>query len=230
MTLARLTWIHPETNAPMSYDLAEGARVTIGRAAANEISVPHVTVSRQHALIEYADGMFILSDLGSSNGTFLNDQQVLTPQPLMSGDRIRLFGPELNFVAVEAPADLYATQPQPQGARLASGIVDMMTERPPAYLMFLSGPQKDHRVPLAWTEVRIGRATQNHVWEIGVQDTAVSRPHARLMLSEGLWMIYDLGSSNGTMVNNIRVTEKGKILADGDIITVGSTMLQFRSH
>lgn len=225
MTIARLTWTHPETNTPMSYDLSEGSQVTIGRAAANEISIPHVTVSRQHASIEYTDGMFILSDLGSSNGTFLNDEMLTGPFPLMSGDRIRLFGPEILFMALISD-DEHSTQqqavtnlPTSADAPVSSGI---------PYLAFLSGPQKDIKVPLGMHDIRIGRATQNHSWEIGIQDASVSRPHTRLHKVDGAWVVYDLGSANGTLVNNVRVTEKGKILADGDVITIGSTMLQFR--
>ena len=77
MAIARLTWTHPETNESMSYDLAEGAKVTIGRAASNEISVPHVTVSRQHAGIEYTDGMFLVKDLGSSADTLALTTDIL---------------------------------------------------------------------------------------------------------------------------------------------------------
>lgn len=226
MTIARLTWTHPETNAPMSYDLSEGSVVTIGRAAANEISIPHVTVSRQHAKIWYEDGMFVLEDMNSSNGTFLNDQMLTSPFPLMSGDRIRLFGPELLFTA-QMPEDEHSTQQQPvtnliqesEGSRDIHGT---------AYLLILTGVQKDIKVPLGMDDIRIGRATQNHTWEIGIQDASVSRPHTRLNKVDGVWVVYDLGSSNGTLVNNVRVAEKGKILTDGDVITIGSTMLQFR--
>lgn len=224
MTLARLTWTHPETNAPMSYDLSEGSQVTIGRAAANEISIPHVTVSRQHAKIAYEDGMFMLSDLGSSNGTFLNDEMLTSPFPLMSGDRIRLFGPEVLFTALMSD-DEFSTQQQPASPLPMSSATGDGTI---PYLLFLTGPQKDITVPLGMHDVRIGRATQNHSWEIGVQDSSVSRPHSRIHKVDDAWVVYDLGSSNGTLVNNVRVTEKGKILADGDVITIGSTMLQFR--
>jgi pSer/pThr/pTyr-binding forkhead associated (FHA) protein len=226
MTIARLTWTHPETNAPMSYDLSEGSRVTIGRAAANEISIPHVTVSRQHATIEYVDGMFMLSDLGSSNGTFLNDEMLTSPFPLMSGDRIRLFGPEVLFMALMSDEE-HSTQQQPVTNLLTNDAGTVVSSSMP-YLLFLTGPQKDIHVPLGMHDIRIGRATQNHTWEIGIQDASVSRPHTRIHKVDDAWIVYDLGSSNGTLVNNVRVTEKGKILVDGDVITIGSTMMQFR--
>ncbi|RMG82530.1 MAG: FHA domain-containing protein, partial [Chloroflexi bacterium] len=56
-----------------------------------------------------------------------------------------------------------------------------------------------------------------------------SRPHARLQCTENHWVIYDLGSSNGTFVNDNPVSEKGRPLRDGDIIQMGTTLIVFRA-
>jgi pSer/pThr/pTyr-binding forkhead associated (FHA) protein len=42
------------------------------------------------------------------------------------------------------------------------------------------------------------------------------------------WVLSDLSSSNGTMVNGSPVTEKGRVIKDGDVITFGSTVCLFR--
>jgi hypothetical protein len=49
-------------------------------------------VSRQHAMVSYMQGAFILQDLGSTNGTWVNDVRLMTytGQPLKNGDTIRL--------------------------------------------------------------------------------------------------------------------------------------------
>lgn len=226
LPVARLKWTHPETGEAESFDLHEGVELTIGRAPTNQISLPHQHVSRQHASIEYRDGMFILADLNSANGTFLNDQFVSSPMPLMAGDKIRLYTPELDFVAVlsddtaryNIPVALVPTDDTPGGL--------VGTPR----LIFLSGPQKDEIVKLTLDDLKLGRATLNHTWEIGIQDSSVSRPHARLARAESAWVVYDLGSANGTRVNSVNVTEKGKVLADGDVLTLGQTMIQFRTN
>jgi len=49
-----------------------GRVVVLGRSLDVDVPVPHVSVSRRHALIEVTDSGFLLSDLGSSNGTFVN--------------------------------------------------------------------------------------------------------------------------------------------------------------
>jgi pSer/pThr/pTyr-binding forkhead associated (FHA) protein len=43
------------------------------------------------------------------------------------------------------------------------------------------------------------------------------------------WVIYDLGSANGTLVNNSPLSEKGRELHDGDVVTIGSTVILFRA-
>lgn len=224
--IARLKWKHPETGEDETFDLHEGTQLTIGRAAINQICIPQQHVSRQHASIEFHDGMFVINDMGSANGTFLNDQLVKTPTPLMAGDKIRLYTPELDFVAVttddtsENPisVSLLATDETP------SAVIGIPR------LIFMTGPQKDEIVKLTLDDVKLGRATLNHTWEIGIQDSSVSRPHARIARVDSTWVVYDLGSANGTRVNSVNVTEKGKVLSDGDVLSLGQTMVQFRTN
>lgn len=61
---------------------------TIGRGVENEIVIVSKRVSREHARIHREGRKLILEDLGSTNGTFLNDQRVLSPQVLRDGDHI----------------------------------------------------------------------------------------------------------------------------------------------
>jgi pSer/pThr/pTyr-binding forkhead associated (FHA) protein len=68
--------------------LLENLPVKIGRAVENEIVVISKRVSREHARI-WRDGRRIfLEDLGSTNGTFLNDERVLSPVALRDGDQL----------------------------------------------------------------------------------------------------------------------------------------------
>jgi Inner membrane component of T3SS, cytoplasmic domain len=69
----------------------------------------------------------------------------------------------------------------------------------------------------------IGREMSN---EIVVQDDEVSRQHSRLRVEEGKFVIYDLGSANGTYVNDEQVQKA--VLEDGDRVRVGVTELTFK--
>jgi FHA domain len=78
---------------------AEG-RFTIGRKTrVSDLYLEYPDVSRSHAVIECQESMFMLTDLDSLNGTFLNEQRVKTqrPQLLQPGDRLR-FGQDADFL------------------------------------------------------------------------------------------------------------------------------------
>lgn len=62
----------------------------LGRGEGNEAPIPDSGISRQHATITYLDGQFLLSDLGSANGTFVNGARVTAPVALHEADRVQL--------------------------------------------------------------------------------------------------------------------------------------------
>lgn len=62
--------------------------------------------------------------------------------------------------------------------------------------------------------------------EIVIDDPAASRQHVRISRRDDGYVVSDLGSTNGTLVNGDPVTER--LLVDGDRITIGSTVFEFR--
>ena len=62
--------------------------------------------------------------------------------------------------------------------------------------------------------------------DVVIADPGASRQHARIERRNDVYVLVDLGSTNGTLVNGEPVSEPS--LADGDRITVGSTVLEFR--
>ena len=71
----------------MEYDVEEGA--TLGRGDV-EIHLEDPFASSRHARLVPQGGVVVLEDLGSTNGTYLNDELLEGPRPLHSGDRIRI--------------------------------------------------------------------------------------------------------------------------------------------
>ncbi len=67
-----------------------GETATIGRAVENDIVVTSKRVSREHARVRRESRHVTLEDLGSTNGTLLNDERVLSPVNLHDGDRISI--------------------------------------------------------------------------------------------------------------------------------------------
>jgi serine phosphatase RsbU (regulator of sigma subunit)/pSer/pThr/pTyr-binding forkhead associated (FHA) protein len=95
---------------PLSSD-----RFTIGRSRENTVSLPDTWLSRHHAeVVQEPDG-FYLRDLGSKNGTLLNEMPVEGAQRLREGDAIRLGDHLLVF-----SEGLEEDQPEPEGTRVFS--------------------------------------------------------------------------------------------------------------
>jgi len=73
---------------------------SIGRGLQNDIVIDTAQASRMHAIIEVEQAFTTIRDLGSRNGTFVNDTQVES-QVLVQGDSIRLGSYEMRFVATD---------------------------------------------------------------------------------------------------------------------------------
>ena len=81
----------------------------------------------------------------------------------------------------------------------------------------------EREVPLTAEVLTIGRLPD---CQVILTDKGVSRRHAQLKRQEGSWTITDLGSTNGTQLNG--QTIQSRELGDGDRITIGTTVIEFR--
>jgi hypothetical protein len=77
-----------------AYDLSHGA--TLGRGDV-EIRLEDPFASSRHARISREGHVLVIEDLGSTNGTYLNDEPLNGPQPLHPGDRIRIGDSEFSY-------------------------------------------------------------------------------------------------------------------------------------
>ncbi|MGA9534107.1 MAG: FHA domain-containing protein, partial [Anaerolineales bacterium] len=92
-----------------------GETMMIGRDVTNDIVVADAEISRQHARINRTPGGYVLEDLGSTNGSFVNGERLVAPRVLNPGDLVGLGeNATLTFQAVsaEAAATVMATPGQ----------------------------------------------------------------------------------------------------------------------
>jgi hypothetical protein len=81
--------------AGSAYDLSDGA--LLGRGDQADIRLEDTFASSAHARLEPHGDVMVLEDLGSTNGTYLNDEPLRGPQPLHPGDRIRIGDSQFTF-------------------------------------------------------------------------------------------------------------------------------------
>ncbi len=189
-----------------SFVEAAGSVVRLGRAAGNTVWTPDERiVSEQHAKIVRLEDSYVLMDLESTNGSYLNGHRV-ERAALAEGDLLALGpgGPQLRFQVLSpdlAHRSVDATVVIPSFPELAR------RERVTSFV---------REIPRPTTSLLIGRGPEA---ELRLESPIVSRSHARLSVREGALYVEDLDSANGTFRNGTRVERVA--LAVGDRVIVG---------
>jgi hypothetical protein len=79
----------------MAYDIGDGA--VLGRGDSAEIRLEDPFASSRHARVARQGSILVIEDLGSTNGTYLNEELLQGPQPLHPGDRVRIGDTEFTY-------------------------------------------------------------------------------------------------------------------------------------
>ncbi len=214
-----------------------GASLVFGREAGCDVVVSGKDVSRRHAEIVHTPRGYVVVD-SSTNGTFVNEEQVQGQRILARTDVIRMGEEQFRFYAEAAPLTASAA---PAPALAASpeqlkhtvhgiGAVAPPPPSPPrptgaAFASFLvrSGGLMGQRLPVKTPVVNLGRADYN---DIVLPDPSISTSHAKLQRREGVWVLVDLDSTNGTFVEGEQV--KGEApLGPGAMVRLGDVQLLF---
>lgn len=135
----------------------EGDQLTIGRDSSNEITINDAEVSRRHARLTFQGGKFVLEDLGSTNGTFVNGQRLAGPRVLKAGEVVS-FGEQIVLVFEASTFDPAATVASPRAAAVPSASRPVTPPPAPAQqyagsvpaspMMESAPPKKSNSMPL----------------------------------------------------------------------------------
>lgn len=209
---------------------------TVGRKEGNTIRLTERNVSRDHCRIQKGTGTaegggsYLLEDLQSYNGVYVNGLRVAQTQELAHGDLIQIGDYRVVLQddnVADAPAtavlesDLKATAPGHSGARAAIAAAQLL-ERPNRFVM-LAGPTPGAEFPLDSERMTVGRAEEA---DISVNHNSVSRIHCEVhALGDGRFEIVDKGSSNGVRVNAAEL--RRGIIEAGDVIELGDVKFKF---
>lgn len=220
------------------HGLEPGRPATIGRLAENDIIIDNVAVSGKHAQVFSDATGFIIQDLGSKNGIFIDDKPVKSRR-LNDGDVVLIGKHELLYSTqgLTTQVDVNAIQRQST----------LTPDNPTAFLdtrnqqeLLQTFNRFSNRVPLIAVKLK-GKLIYKHLLKkdkatigrnpesaIVIDSTAVSYDHAAIVRENNDFYVEDLRSKNGTLVNN-KPIKKHK-LHNGDLIIVGRHELLFEEE
>lgn len=188
----------------------------IGRQG--DIALEDGRISRRHAQATLNGDQVVLGDLGSTNGTKINDQPLAQweTRTLQSGDKVSLGGYVLTL-SLPGEANKTAMVPSNKTAAIAApptidtAIAKLVTE-------------DGLEVPLQVGTTTFGRKSEN-TWKI--DDPYASGRHGQIEIEGGEAYLTDLGSTNGTFINDARLAanQRTKIGPD-DAIKIGNLVVR----
>ncbi len=180
----------------------------VGRGHDCDISILDERISRQHTEIYFDGEAYLVSDLGSFNGTYLNGEMLADTRPLEHGDHLQIGPIKLRFEWIEAPeVEPRSTLVVPEASLQA-------------YLISHDGSRFD-------LQKEVNTVGRGSGWDVCLQDRAVSRPHAEINRRGDSFDLKDLDSANGTVLNGQLIAQP-QTLKDGDTILFGEHPLTFR--
>ena len=160
---------------------------TIGRSDNNQLIIEDPSVSDRHAIILNQGEKFLFKDSGSQYGTFVNGDRI-TQRLIACGDKLGIGNVELEVV-----------DPLFENSQKKSAYWSLIADS-----SWLSGQEFPLKVSSGGS-ITLGRGAQCDIVFAG---THLSRTHAEVSINtDGSLTLKDLGSSNGTFVNEKRVTE-----------------------
>ncbi len=177
------------------------ARVTIGRAEDNDVVLNDASVSKAHASLERTDSGFLIRDLGSTNGVFLDGERALGggAVPVRPGNAVGIG----DFL-------LHLTLPDEEPAQ--------------TFRIGVTEPTGRHHVfAISGEEVTVGADAG---CDLQLEGNGVAPRHARVVIQSDRLVLADLRSLSGTWLNDERLTAP-QVLHEGDIVRVGCFHLSF---
>lgn len=209
-------------------------RVALGRDKSNNIVLDQAGISGFHAELHNEDGKVHIIDIGSTNGSFVNGKKVQGRVELKCWDKVRLDSIELELVDPDKrrPTEVHvavsdadinnakATQIRPAvDAPTKTTAMPAIRPRLIGESGVVSGRSFELKPPAT-----IGRGEEN---SIVIEHDTVSTCHARITDDGSGWRIEDLGSTNGSYINNGKITSSP--VKHGDKVRFGMVELRFDS-
>lgn len=212
----------------------------VGREAA-DVLLGHGTVSRKHAKITVENGKAYVEDLGSTNGTTLDGRKLAPGEKveLKDGAEVVFGSAALKYAAPELVEEVeQAEEPEAEVTEMAveaapeavaeessEAVDEVVEEAEPEVAAVGALVSKDGsiRFELKPGTYTIGRRQGAN--DIVIPDPYCSGRHAELAVEDGKFVLTDVGSTNGTQVNGVKLEHNApRDVVPGDEITFGQAV------
>jgi len=193
---------------------------TIGRAEENTVRLTERNISRRHARLTKPGERWLLLDMTSYNGCYVNGQRVNERHEIVHGDLVQLGDYRLQVLddSIVEPAtfDRAVTMPAAPRSQALLGQPDR--------LVMVAGPSVGAEYPLIQDHPLVmGRGEE---CDVPINHPSVSRVHAEVKpLGDGRYEIVDRESANGVRVNGVELPRT--LLDARDVIELGDVILKF---
>lgn len=202
-----------QTGLPLAHD-----EYALGRGESNSIRLTDRNVSRRHATLAKNGQGWVIRDLDSYNGTFVNGVRVNGEQHLRHGDLV-----QLGDYRIEIVDEALLSSPNPAPAPGSRPSMSLSLHTRPNRLVMVVGPTPGAEFPLEGERFTIGRSEDA---TISINHSSVSRLHADLIsLGNGRYEVVDRQSANGVRINGVEL--KRGLLEAGDALELGDVRLRF---
>jgi len=192
---------------PMIVSFVEDQPVLIGRSNECPLRLDSSDISARHARMGYENEQFWIEDLGSTNGTFVDGQQISGRVSLAPGVPVVL-GREIGVFGVTSESQLERAQSLP-----STSVVRPSEEQRFPVLISVSEVARPARLVVqSGATVNIGRDPRNEIW-LGAPH--ISRKHCSVQFSESEELLVNDHSTNGTGY-------EGGLLKKGDTLKIKS--------
>ncbi|WP_437731417.1 FHA domain-containing protein [Sorangium sp. So ce1335] len=203
-----------QTGLPLAHE-----EYALGRGESNSIRLTDRNVSRRHATLAKNGQGWVIRDLNSYNGTYVNGARVTGEQHLRHGDLVQLGDYRIEIVD-EALSSAVTSPTPPPGSR-STAHLPLHTR--PNRLVMVVGPTPGAEFPLDGERFTVGRSEDA---TISINHSSVSRLHAELIsLGNGRYEVVDKQSANGVRINGVEL--KRGLLEAGDALELGDVRLRF---
>ncbi len=218
------------------FSISAGQQLSIGRGQDCDITIDNKAISRRHVSLAFQNGIYFVSDLGSTNGTLVNGRKITVDEPVSEEDRIE-FGKFTLSPAVREDDE------QGTGTSAAAGDLDMNDEtifvrpqaaskprkafqpksRGPRLTVIQGSGQPDKLALQGKSSIKIGKAED---CDLIVKGWFIAPAQCYIIKQDKGYCLIPQKSWAATLVNGIK-TSRERPLRSGDIIKIRQNIIRF---